>query len=335
MRRFYELTLAIAATGIFVSGASAQQYSLTVLKDPWVGNTMLTGINDRGDIVGNVIDSRYGDPMYGFIYSNNTFTKIQAPGAARTSVSAVNNSGQVVGRYSNYETFREFDSYGFMYQGGAFNAVNVPNPRNAGTFPIDINNSGTIAGWYDWGVEDFFGFSYDGNTYNDIYAGWETFVTGITGNGDIAGFYQPEVDRNSGFIYDGTNIKDFTYPGAYDTYISGVSDSGMILGSYTLPVYDPMFPDWPDMVVEGGSFLWDGNGFEKLDISGAADVNSNGWIVGNYFEYGDPGQAAGILAIPVVNGVSRSAAVPEPATMLLLVGAIAGILGSRRKIADF
>lgn len=333
MRRFYALTLAIAATGVLVSQSSAQQYSLTVLNDPWVGNTILTGINDRGDIVGNVIDSQYGDPQFGFVYSNNTFTKIEAPGAARTRVSAISNSGKVVGSYSNYETFREFDSYGFIYDNGSFHDVNVPNPMNAGTFPTDINGSGNVAGWYDWGVQDFFGFSYNGNAYNDIYAGWETFVTGMTGNGDIVGYYQPEVDRNYGFIYDGTDIRDFTYPGAYDTYPVGVSESGMILGSYTLPVYDPAsLSNSPDMVVEGGSFLWDGNGFEKLDIPGVADVNSNGWIVGNHVRYD---RLVGILAVPAGNGTNRSTPVPEPATMLLLGGAVAGIFGIRRKIANF
>lgn len=336
MRRFYALSLAIAATGMLVSESSAQPYSLAVLNDPWVGNTILSGINDRGDIVGNVVDSQSGGALFGFVYSNNTFTKIEAPGAARTQVSAISNSGKVVGNYSYYETFREFDSYGFIYDNGSFHGVNVPTPMNAGTFPTDINGSGNLAGWYDWGVQDFFGFSYDGNTYKDIYAGWETFATGITGGGDIVGFYQPEVDRNYGFIYDGTDVRDFTYPGAYDTYLTGVSESGMIVGSYTLPVYDPMFPDWPDMVVEGGSFLWDGNGFEKLDIPGAlTDVNSDGWIVGSYVKGDYPAQYAGILAIPIGNGANRSTAVPEPATMLLLGGAVAGIFGARRKIASF
>lgn len=332
MKRSFAFSLAVAATAVFLTEASAQTYSLTVLNDPWVGNTALSGINDRGDIVGNVLD-KDGGPMFGFLYSNNTFTKIQAPGAARTQVSGINNSGKVVGSYSNYETFREFDSFGFIYDNGSFNEVNVPNPWNAGTFAMDINNAGTVAGWYDWGVQDFFGFSYDGKNYKDIYAGWETFATGITGKGEVVGFYQPEIDRNSGFIFDGTGFKDINYPGAYDTYLSGASESGLILGSYTLPVYDPMYPDWMVSIAGGGNFLWDGTSFAQLDIPGAADVNSSGWIVGSTFQNESPLQLAGILAIPVDYGAYRNALVPEPATMLLLGGTIAGVLAARRKIA--
>lgn len=331
MKRFFAFSL-VAATFMFVTEAPAQSYSLTVLNDPWVGNTVLSGINDRGDIVGNVLDQD-GGPMFGFLYSNNTFTKIEAPGAARTQVSGINNSGKVVGSYSNYETFREFDSFGFVYDNGSFHGVNPPNPWNAGTYATDINNSGTIAGWYDWGVEDFYGFSYDGNSYKDIYAGWETFATGITGKGEVVGFYQPEIDRNSGFIYDGTGFKDVNYPGAYDTYLSGASEAGLVVGGYTLPVYDPMYPDWMVSVTWGGDFLWDGTSFAALDIPNTADVNSSGWIVGSQLKNGSPLQFAGILAVPLDNGAYRDAKVPEPATMLLLGGAIAGIVAARRKAA--
>lgn len=339
MRRFCAFSLAVAATAVLASEAGAQQYSFTVFSDPWDGNTIVTGINDNGDIVGNVVYSEGGNTQFGFVYSNNAFTKIEAPGAANTQVKAISNSGKVVGNYTHYETFREFDSYGFLYDNGSFHDVNVPNPKNAGTFPADINGSGTVAGWYDWGVEDFFGFKYDGSNYNDIYAGWETFVTGITGNGEVVGYYQSEVDRNYGFIHDGAGIRDFTYPGAYDTYIDGVSESGMMVGKYTIPIYDatydPAYPGSPDMIASGGNFLWDGSDFQMIDFPGTlADVNSSGWIVGS--AKGNSGRSVGILGIPIGNNsLNRSAAVPEPATMLLLVGAIAGIFGARRRLAAF
>lgn len=184
------------------------------------------------------------------------------------------------------------------------------------------------------GVEDFFGFSYDGNTYADIYAGWETFVSGINGQGEVFGYYQPEIDNNHGFIYDGTWFTDFTYPGAYDTYIAGVSESGTIVGSYTLPVYDPTFGS-VDIVSSGGEFLWDGADFQSLDFPGSvADVNSNGWIVGSYTRSsGQFYQYAGILGIPIGNAGSVNTPVPEPAAMLLLGGAMAGIFGVRRRLA--
>lgn len=151
MGRFCALSLAVVSAAVLASEASAEQYRFTVLNDPWWANTVLTGINDSGDIVGNVIDFQTGSTLYGFVYSNDTFTKIEAPGAARTRVAGINNAGQVVGSYSNYETFRVYDSYGFIYDNGSFRSVNVPNPRNAGTYPADINDAGTVAGWYDWG----------------------------------------------------------------------------------------------------------------------------------------------------------------------------------------
>ena len=60
--------------------------------------------------------------MYGFVYSNGQYTRIDPLGSSGTFASSINNSGQVVGWYDDnpYTT-----NYGFV-------ATDPPSPINAG-----------------------------------------------------------------------------------------------------------------------------------------------------------------------------------------------------------
>ena len=51
------------------------------------------GINNRGDIVGTYV----GGGLHGFLYSNGTYTTLDAPGSFDTQVFGINDRGQIAG----------------------------------------------------------------------------------------------------------------------------------------------------------------------------------------------------------------------------------------------
>jgi Repeat of unknown function (DUF5648) len=70
--------------------------SFATIDVPTATDTTVTGINDRGDLVGNYTDS--AGSSHGFYYTGGTFTTIDGPGGvAHPNVTGINNDGQIVG----------------------------------------------------------------------------------------------------------------------------------------------------------------------------------------------------------------------------------------------
>jgi hypothetical protein len=194
---------------------------------PGTQNTIVSGINDFGQIVGQYDDS---SGTHGFFYSAGTFTSLNYPklpndhGWLNTMARGVNNSGQIVGLYSNATgthgfldnqgSFSTIDYVGaaqtnlfgindpgqivgatagpngYLYSGGGFSAINCPG-GSGGTEPFDINNQGLIVGQY------------------------------VVGN------------MQQGFLDNGGSCPTISFPGAtLGTVAVGINDSGVIVGQY-------------------------------------------------------------------------------------------------------
>jgi hypothetical protein len=90
-----------------------------------------SGINDHGDIVGNLPNGT------GYLLKNGVTTPIVFPGAASTFVSGINNAGTIVG----------FTSTGsFVLKDGVFTTIRFPADAYFG-YVNGINNSGQITGF--------------------------------------------------------------------------------------------------------------------------------------------------------------------------------------------
>src|SRR5262249_43032663 len=100
------------------------------------------GINDAGQIVGQYKTPDDNAPAQGFLKTSNTFTTIDYPGAAVTSLAGINNFGDIVGRAQNTNG----PIFGFLYTAGNFSTVNFPGA--ASTQPLRINDQGVIVGYY-------------------------------------------------------------------------------------------------------------------------------------------------------------------------------------------
>ena len=163
----------------------------TAVNFPGATATEVLGINDFGDIVGVY---QVSGPLnfHGFLRHNGEFKSIDTPAAAfGTRAFGINKSGTIVGSYD--------DAHGFVYQGGAYRTLDVPQlPGEAPNTQLNgISNLGWIVGqvftggaWRGfWMVGDKFGFlgpvgAADGQ------------ITGANGRGDIVGCH----DAMAGFV---------------------------------------------------------------------------------------------------------------------------------------
>ena len=100
---------------------------------------MYNGINDSGAIVG----WKRTDPstVVGFILTGSGEMEFSYPNTSDTEPWAINDYGDVVGRYGPNSS-----RHGFLLKDGEFTSIDVPNAK--ATVAMGINNPGTIVGFF-------------------------------------------------------------------------------------------------------------------------------------------------------------------------------------------
>ncbi len=197
---------------------------LTRFTVPGARDTLATGINNQGQIVGTYNDNRTG--MHGFLDSNNSFTQLDVPGNVGTSAAAgLNDAGQIVG----YGQYPGQPSSGFLYEGGTYRNINFPGARD--TYLRGINNAGTMIGYYQTSTKAY-GFSYNSGgvfTTLDVPGSRGTTAYGINNLGVTVGSYTDSNNRGHGFLYNDGVFTTFDAPGGGGT-LYGINDLGEIVG---------------------------------------------------------------------------------------------------------
>ena len=96
-------------------------YTFTPIDAPSATETVATGIDSLGRIVGHYTDAR---GTHGFLLTGNTFSTIDAPGAKWTAAYGINGAGQIVGAFG---PDGQSGRHGFLQTGGSFVTLDVPN----------------------------------------------------------------------------------------------------------------------------------------------------------------------------------------------------------------
>jgi len=118
----------------FVRSAGGQITTLDL-----AGDTFLTGVNDRGAIVGYYSGGSF------LRQPNGAVSPIQVPGASQTFVNAINDRGEVVGYYQM--TASATATHGFVLDKEGFVTIDVPGASS--TMVTGINNHGELVGRFD------------------------------------------------------------------------------------------------------------------------------------------------------------------------------------------
>jgi probable HAF family extracellular repeat protein len=172
----------------------------TQIDVPGANLTEGTGINDRGQLVGDYRDS--SNVFHGFLYDDGLFVDIDFPGSSSTGLQAINNCGQIVG-FSDNGSLR----HAFLYDSGLFTSIDVPFLGAQATTPGGINDPGDIVGLYADGA-GIHGFLLSEGTFTkiDVPGAFLTFVSGINNRREIVGGHIDNQLVNHSFL--GIPVRD-------------------------------------------------------------------------------------------------------------------------------
>lgn len=195
------------------------------------------GISDAGQIVGSTFVAIGNPPNgaveQGYLDNGGIFTPITVPGAPNTLARGISSNGTyIVGKDGAGLTLC---CDGFLYAGGTF--ARIFDSSFSATSAAGVNNSGHIVGTV--GLQLFgsvyHGFLYNGGVFTllDFPGATSTAASGINNNGAIVGSYADAALKNHGFIYSGGIFASFDFPGATGTLVNGINDNGTIVGSYS------------------------------------------------------------------------------------------------------
>jgi hypothetical protein len=250
VRRKIPLTLCLALCTLGLGLATgAQEHHILKFDAPSSGTgayqgTTSTGINLPGTITGNVTDDSYG--THGFVRARDgKFTNFDVPGSdpvvGCTCPTGINDLGLVTGYYIDTNGV----GHGFVRTPGGkvtnFDDQDAGTAANQGqgTYPVNINDLGVVAGSYNDTNNVSHGFlRYPGGEMITIdVPGTGTYPGNINNFGFVAGTYNDENFVSHGFVRTPAGkIILFDAPGAVGgwigTYTALINDRGVIAGSY-------------------------------------------------------------------------------------------------------
>jgi len=184
-----------------------------------------------------------------FAFAQN-FESFDFPGAVNTQATAINSSGEIVGRY--YEA--DGIEHGFLFTHGLFASIDFPGAN--WTDVTWVNARGQIVGAYNTGNADH-GFLLSAGQYTAIgYAGLaNTYVTGISDNGAIVGDGSDNAGNFIGFLLTNGKFSPVAYPG-----------TSIVFQEPTMLETGPILGDYCDKVCHG--YLLVGTAFHSIDCPG-------------------------------------------------------------------
>lgn len=207
---------------------------LNLLFPPSSSGTVLTGINDAGDLVG--IDAgRTPFTVFGGVVGD-----VAAPGGTSAGVQAygLNNARQVVGT-TLAATGQTSVLEGYVSSGGTFAVVAVPGATpGLPTFTQakGINDAGAVVGSFGPGpgLPQQQGFLDQGGTFTTIAVPGSAQTNPLTINdgGEIAGQYNVAGGPARGFTDIGGVFSDITGPDGSAFLPVGLNNAGQLVGTF-------------------------------------------------------------------------------------------------------
>jgi probable HAF family extracellular repeat protein len=232
------------------------------LSETYTSETMADDINDAGQVCGSYTDST--GQQKAFIYYNNNYTPLLY-GNGTTTARGINNNNEVIGHYGNSGIY-------FRDSSGSYSSITLDNNwtqtlrgLNDNDIAVGYDFLNYVALIYNITYNQLSSFAFptqyvpnglyldytdanDINNDNTIVGSYGLHSTDLTAGGSYHYYYY-------GFVKQGDSFTTIAYPGAAQTYVEGINDSGQIVGEYYdsdgfihgfigNPVATPISPSW-------------------------------------------------------------------------------------------
>ncbi len=297
-----------------------QQYAIETIDYPgFQGTTVAAAINDAGRIVGAFSVPGTQD-SYGFSYWHGAFALL--PSAACQTAHcemnplAINSRGDIAGEFSDSIDHRAV----FIIRDGTLQQL-ISIPRSADLAILGgLNEHGDVVGYFQADTGKICMFLYRDAVLSEpaIPADFvDVVATGINNRGQIAGSYD-DARGLHGFIEKNGLFNRIDVPGAVETRVAAINETGDVVGSYAVR-------EATEAIVQHGFLLSHGT-LVTIDVpggtntlpsvladdgtvagtfenpAGMAPFNTEGFVFskGTYSHLNVPGSVQG------VSGISRS-----------------------------
>lgn len=275
-------------------------------------------INDNGQVVGSSYNT-HGD-LRAFVYDPTTGMKEIVSTGTSSEAYSINNSGQVAGYDSIGLADGKWHAYVYDPIAGVQFLFHSGEIESAA---YGINDSGQVAGMIRTTSNRTIRYSFLYDPLTELQKiGSSSYATDINNNGQAIGFFRSLVSQeNHAFIYDTTTgLQDIGTLGGNLSRAQGINDHGQVVGYSTILSengYHAFLYDTISGIQDLNDFIDD----DLWTIVKANDINQYGQIVG-YGIYDGNHQA--FLMTPDIEPV------PEPATFILLVSGLVGLIFYRK-----
>jgi len=206
---------------------------LTKLDDPkgTTGSTAGSNLNPNGAVsaIGSYTSSKTGNSV-AFVYKGGKYTDLVGPsGALSTFGSAINDSGDAVGYYTDSSGVY----HGFIFRGGKYTTLDVPGA--ADTFATGINKSGNVC--FYW----FNGSAYQSSVYNaktkkfttaNVPGAASSYALDLDAAGDVTYEWQDSGNAIHGALLHAKKYYKYDYPKSTATYGGGINDKSEVVGGF-------------------------------------------------------------------------------------------------------
>jgi len=185
-----------AKTGLDI-GFTYAAGKFTPVNFPKSNGTQVTGINDKGEVVGLYLDAT--NATHGFSKVGAKYTTIDVKGDTNSVAWGVNNAGQITVYATNASGV--FDAY--LVTGKKFKKIDNPNAGTAsgeGTIVHTPNNKGDVDGtYYDTTGAEKGWLLHGGKYYDVVDPGGTTRADGLNDKATLVGRYGAGTFGGTGF----------------------------------------------------------------------------------------------------------------------------------------
>jgi probable HAF family extracellular repeat protein len=258
-----------------VGTPASADYKFITIAAPDSSYTVADGINNAGVVTGYYLDS--SSNYHGFVWQNGVFQTVNYPGAVDTVLGGLNNRGVAMGSHGDGTTNHTAT---YNVSTGIWTALpDIPNySQNDGYCINDLGvavgnafEGSTAVAWiWDPVTLSYSFFTVPGATQ------YTTSPSCINDRNQIAGYYVDSSGAYQGFIYEYGTYTIVNVPGAVDTYLDGINNSGTIQGQ----IFDAALVAEGFVETSGGRFAI--VNYPGAGATAIVGINDRGDLCGGY-----------------------------------------------------